>query len=90
MINLILMTVLVILLLFNSLIFFYLIQRLMLLKGDTKPQENIKQEDNSQEEVNSQITDNPLKKKPGRKLGSKNKSKELSPNGSENKEGGTQ
>jgi len=77
MINLILQVVLVILLLFNSLIFFYLIQRLMLLKGDTKPQENIKQEDNSQEEVNSQITDNPLKKKPGRKLGSKNKPKEI-------------
>jgi len=49
----------------------------MLLKGDTKPQENIKQEDNSQQEVNSQITDNPPKKKPGRKLGSKNKPKEI-------------
>jgi len=49
----------------------------MLLKGDTKPQENIKQEDNSQQEVNSQIADNPLKKKPGRKLGSKNKPKEI-------------
>jgi len=69
--------VLVILLLFNSLILFYLIQRLILLKGDSKPQEDIKQEDNSQEEVNSQITDNPLKKKPGRKLGSKNKPKEI-------------
>ena len=68
---------LVILLLFNSLILFYLIQRLILLKGDSKPQEDIKQEDNSQEEVNSQITDNPLKKKPGRKLGSKNKPKEI-------------
>jgi len=69
--------VLVILLLFNSLILFYLIQRLILLKGDSKPQEDIKQEDNSQEEVNSQITDNPPKKKLGRKLGSKNKPKEI-------------
>lgn len=77
MITLILQVVLVILLLFNSLIFFYLIQRIMLLKGDTKPQEDIKQEDNSQEEVNSQITDNLPKKKPGRRLGSKNKPKEI-------------
>ena len=68
---------LVILLLFNSLILFYLIQRLILLKGDSKPQEDIKQEDNSQEEVNSQIADNPPKKKLGRKLGSKNKPKEI-------------
>jgi hypothetical protein len=47
----------------------------MLLKEGSKPQEDIKQEDNSQQEVNSQITDNPPKKKPGRKLGSKNKPK---------------